>query len=154
MEPFLLARNPDPDSSLPYLVRLPIEGIVLKTRESWPRANRSYCHPADEWPDDAEILEEDAGAQCRRRGSAIDLVLHRRANYSSQFVFTRSRGRDMIFWQTGEAHFRHGRLSGLPAKAVVEDRYTSLFEVEHVEPGWLPELVARFQGALGALVHT
>jgi len=228
VEPFLLARNPDPDSSLPYLVRLPIEGgIVLKTRESWPRANRSYCHPAEEWPADAEILEEVDVAQCRSRGSAIDLVLDRRINYRSQFAFTRSRGREMIFWQTAEVvtkarpgvrvpkrrasgmkewtvyvdtrerypyrfadrpvtierralsagdyavmsgeavvasverktsenlktdlvsgslTFVMAELSGLPAAAVVvEDRYTSLFKVVHVEPGWLPELVARLQ---------
>ncbi|MGZ4127322.1 MAG: hypothetical protein ACXVQY_04660 [Actinomycetota bacterium] len=37
-DPFLVARNPDPDSKLPYLLRLPIEsGIVLKARETWPR---------------------------------------------------------------------------------------------------------------------
>lgn len=228
MDPFVVAHNPDPDSTLPFLIRLPIEGgIILKTRESWPRANRSYCHPAEEWPADAEIIEEVPVTQCRRRGSAIDLVLDRRANYRSQFVFTRSRGRDLIFWQTakvvrkarpgsrvpkrrasglkewtvfvdtrerypyrfaqrpvtterraltagdyavmvgdavvacverktlenlqadlvsGKITFVMAELSGLAAAAVVvEDRYTSLFKAEHVEPGWLPELVARVQ---------
>lgn len=228
VEPFLVAKNPDPNSTLPFLVRLPIDGgIVLKTRESWPRANRSYCHPADGWPAHAEIIEEVAVRMCRRRGSAIDLILDRGANYRSQFVFTTSRGRDMIFWQTskvvrkarpsvripkrraagmkgwtvlvdtrerypyrfsdrpvvverraltagdyavaiegglvaaverktlenlstdlvsGKISFVMAELSGLPAAAVVvEDRYTSLFKVEHVEPGWLPELVARLQ---------
>jgi len=34
---FLVARNPDADSSLPYLLRLPIEGgVLLKARERWP----------------------------------------------------------------------------------------------------------------------
>lgn len=228
MDVFVVARNPDENSSLPYLVKLPIEGgLVLKTRESWPRANRAYCHPADEWPPDAEILEEVPVKLCRRRGSAIDLVLERGANHRSQFVFTRSRGRDMIFWQTpkvvrkarpgsripkrrasgmsewtvyvdsrerypyrfaerpvvterralsagdyavmvgeavvasverktienlqadlssGKLGFAMAELSALPAAAiVVEDRYTSLFKNEHVEPGWLPELVARLQ---------
>ncbi len=228
VEPFLVARNPDPDSSLPFLVRLPIEGgLVLKTKESWPRANRAYCHPAEEWPRDAEVLEEVDVKLCRRRGSAIDLVLDRGTNFRSQFVFTRSRGRDMIFWQTakvarkarpgvripkrkasglddwtvvvdtrerypyrfsnrpvtterhalsvgdyavmvddavvgcverktlenlqsdlvsGKLSFVMAELSTLPAAAVVvEDRYTSLFKAEHVEPGWLPELVARLQ---------
>ena len=61
MEPFLVARNPDPESSLPFLVRLPIgDGLVLKTRESWPRANRSYCHPAADWPLDAEVIDDPA----------------------------------------------------------------------------------------------
>lgn len=34
----LIARNPEEDSSLPYLVRIPLgtAGIVLKTRDTWP----------------------------------------------------------------------------------------------------------------------
>ncbi len=37
-----MARNPDAESRLPYLVWLPIEGgLVLKARETWPRA-REY----------------------------------------------------------------------------------------------------------------
>ena len=231
MEPFLVAPNPDPDSSLPFLVRLPIGGgLVFKTRESWPRANRSYCHPADDWPRDAEIVDEVPVTMCRRRGSAIDLILDRRTNYRSQFVFVESRGREMIFWQTakvaskarpgsrvprrraagmenwtvyvdtrerypyrfanrpvtterralaagdyavmtggqmlacverktlanlqadlvsGKIGFVMAELTTLPAAAVVvEDRYTALFKAEHVEPGWLPELVARLQCAI------
>ena len=36
---FVVARNPDADSSLPYLIRIPLgpRGIVLKARETWPR---------------------------------------------------------------------------------------------------------------------
>lgn len=225
---FVVARNPDPDSSLPYLLSLPIDGgIYLKTRESWPRANRSYCHPVDDWPDDAEVIEEVTISLCRRRGSAIDLVLDRRVNSRSQFVFTTSKGREIILWQTakvtkkarpgarvpkrrasglkewkivvdtrerypykfanrsviterralpvgdyavmsgdsviasverktlenlsgdlisGKLTFMMAELSTLPAAAVVvEDRYTALFNVERVEPGWLPELAARMQ---------
>jgi hypothetical protein len=38
---FLVARNPDADSTLPYLLRLPLEdGLVLKARESWPATAR------------------------------------------------------------------------------------------------------------------
>ncbi|MFP3915548.1 MAG: hypothetical protein ACLFWM_11785 [Actinomycetota bacterium] len=103
MDLFVVARNPDESSSLPYLVRLPIEGgLVLKARESWPRANRAYCHPAEGWPQDAEILEEVPVKVCRRRGPAIDLILDRGSNYRSQFVFVESRGREMIFWQTAK----------------------------------------------------
>lgn len=228
MDLFRVGRNPDPDSSLPFLVELPIDGgLIFKTREDWPRASRSYCHPVDEWPEDAEVLEEVTVRLCRRRGAAIDLVLDRRTNYRSQFVFTRSRGRDMVLWQTakvakqarpgvrvpkrrasglaewtvvvdtrerypyrfdgrpvtteraalsagdyavtadevvvaaverktpanlqadlvsGKLGFVMAELSTLPAAAVVvEDRYTALFKAEHVEPGWLPELVARLQ---------
>ena len=48
---FLVARNPDPDSSLHYLLRVPLEGgILLKARDRWPTTARVYCHPLDEWP--------------------------------------------------------------------------------------------------------
>lgn len=36
-EQFLVARNPDPDSTLPYLLRVPIDnGIVLRAKATWP----------------------------------------------------------------------------------------------------------------------
>lgn len=103
---FVVARNPDEQSSLPYLLRLPIEGgIELKARERWPATARVYCHPAEEWPTDAEILEEVPVRRCERRGAAVDLVLERGRENRSQFVFTkphpgRAGGRPMIFWQT------------------------------------------------------
>lgn len=45
---FLVARNPDPASKLPYLIRLPLStgDIVLKAREPWPRTAAVFCHPA------------------------------------------------------------------------------------------------------------
>lgn len=57
---FLIARNPDDESSLPYLLRLPIDGgVELKARERWPVTARVYCHPLDEgWPAKAEVVEE------------------------------------------------------------------------------------------------
>lgn len=97
-----VARNPDPDSSLPYLVRIPLgDGIVLRTRETWPRTSKVYCHRHDApWPDDADVVEEVPLTECRRRGAAIDVVADRRREARSQFVLTRARGREMIFWQT------------------------------------------------------
>jgi hypothetical protein len=99
---FLVARNPEGDSKLPYLLRLPLDGeLVLKARETWPRSSRVYCHPFDEdWPAEAEILDRADVASCRRRGAAIDLVLDRPRLSRSQFVFTEVRGRPAIFWQT------------------------------------------------------
>jgi hypothetical protein len=103
---FLVARNPDPNSSLPYLLRLPIDGgIALKARERWPATSRVYCHPAEEWPTGAELIEEVPVRRCARRGRAVDLVLDRGNRNRSQFVFTEPRpgrrnGRPMIFWQT------------------------------------------------------
>jgi len=35
----LIVRNPDPDSTLPYLLRLPLgDGLVFRTKGTWPRA--------------------------------------------------------------------------------------------------------------------
>jgi hypothetical protein len=98
---FVIARNPDTGSSLPYLVRLPLgQGIVLKVRDVWPRTSAVYCHRADDWPDDAEIVEQVGVRSCVRRGAAIDLVLARGRENRSQFVFTAARGREVIFWQS------------------------------------------------------
>lgn len=99
---FLVARNPDPDSTLPYLVRLPLDGgLVLKVRDTWPRTARVFCARADSWPDDADVIEDVAVLLCRRRGPAIDLVLDRPREDRSQFVVTTMRGgREGIFWQT------------------------------------------------------
>ena len=98
----LVARNPDPDSQLPYLVRIPLgpAGVVVKAREPWPRTSKVYCHRADGWPADAEILERHAVRSCSRRGPAIDLVLSRPRENRSQLVITRARGREVIFWQS------------------------------------------------------
>lgn len=104
---FLVARNPDPDSSLAFLLRLPVDGetLLLKARARWPTTARVYCHPLVDWPADAELLEDVAVRSCRRRGPAIDLVLDRPRENRSQLIFTkpspgRAGGRPMIFWQT------------------------------------------------------
>ncbi|MBA3310008.1 MAG: Lsr2 family protein [Nocardioidaceae bacterium] len=102
-EDFVVARNPDPDSTLPFLVRLPLGhlGVVLKARETWPRTSKVYCHRAEEWPGDPEVVERVPVRSCVRRGGAIDLVLDRGRENRSQFVFTRIRGgREAIFWQS------------------------------------------------------
>ena len=88
---FVVARNPDSDSSLPFLVHLPLgdEGITLKVRDVWPRTTKLYCHRAEDWPEDPEVVERVAVRSCARRGAAIDLVLDRGRENRSQFVFTR-----------------------------------------------------------------
>lgn len=100
---FLIAVNPEEDSKLPFLLRLPLgrNGIVLKARERWPRTAKVYCHPAAGWPADAEVLERVPVRSCVRRGAAVDLVLDRTRESRSQFVMTRIRGgREAIFWQS------------------------------------------------------
>lgn len=100
---FVIARNPEANSSLPFLVRLPLaRPVVLKVKDTWPRTAKIYCHPATDWPQgsELEIVERVPAVSCVRRGVAIDLVLDRGRENRSQFVFTKARGRDMIFWQS------------------------------------------------------
>jgi hypothetical protein len=99
---FVVTRNPQAESALPYLVRLPLGvGLVLKVRAPWPTTARVYCHRFEEpWPDDAEVVDEAPVLVCRRHGAAVDLVLDRPRQARSQFVFTEVRGREAIFWQT------------------------------------------------------
>ncbi|HWJ66759.1 MAG TPA: ERCC4 domain-containing protein [Nocardioides sp.] len=102
-EDFVIARNPEPDSTLPYLLRIPLgDGILLKARETWPRTAKVYCHRFfDGWPDDAEVVERVPVRSCVRRGAAIDLVLDRGRENRSQFVITTIKGgRQAVFWQT------------------------------------------------------
>ncbi len=103
MVELLIAHNPDPDSTLPYLLRLPLAGgMVFRTSGTWPRTKALYCHPvsADEWPTDPDIVERTHLRSCVRRGAAIDLVLDRGRENRSQIVFTKARGRDVVFWQS------------------------------------------------------
>lgn len=99
---FVVARNPDAGSSLPYLLRLPLAGgdVMLKARETWPRTGKVYCHRATEWSEEADVVDEVPVRSCVRRGVAIDLVLDRARENRSQFVFAHHRGRELIFWQT------------------------------------------------------
>ncbi len=99
----VIARNPDPESSLGYLLRLPLgEGMLFRTSGTWPRTNALYCHPMPlaEWPPEAEVVERVGVRSCARRGAAVDLVLDRGRENRSQLVFTVARGREMVFWQT------------------------------------------------------
>ncbi len=100
---FVVARNPEEGSTLPFLIRVPLPSgdLVLKAKEPWPRVAKVYCHRAEGWPDDPEIVEEVAVRSCTRRGVAVDLVLDRARENRSQLVFTKlAGGREGIFWQT------------------------------------------------------
>ena len=123
---FVVAKNPDATSSLPYLVRLPIDGgLVLKVRNVWPTTARVYCHPHPEpWPDGAEIVEQTPIALCRKRGPAIDLVLDRPRQDRSQFVFTESRGRPMIFWQTRTVAMKATPGARVPPRRALAEGFT------------------------------
>jgi hypothetical protein len=100
---FVIARNPEADSKLGYLIRLPLPNgpLVLKAADTWPRTAKVYCHRADGWPEPVEIIQTVPVRECRRRGVAIDLVLERARENRAQFIFTRLRdGREAIFWQS------------------------------------------------------
>jgi ERCC4 domain len=99
----LIAHNPDPDSRLPYLMRLPLgAGLVFRTSGTWPRTRALYCYPlpVDQWPADPQIVERVPVRSCVRRGAAVDLVLDRSRENRSQIVFTTARGREAVFWQS------------------------------------------------------
>jgi hypothetical protein len=144
---FLVARNPEQDSSLPYLIYVPLgQGLILKARDTWPRTSRVYCHRMDAWPDEAEILEDVPVIECRRRGVAVDLLLDRKREARSQFVITRiGGGREGIFWQTRKvaATARPGaripgrRIGDLPERMTIivdtRERYPYRFSRQQTE---------------------
>jgi len=123
---FVVARNPQVDSKLPYLLRLPLEGgLVLKAREPWPATARVYCHRFEEpWPQDAEIIEQTPVLLCRRRGAGIDLVLDRPRRARSQVVFTQVKGREAIFWQTQKTARAANPGSRIPRRRSLTDGVT------------------------------
>lgn len=99
----LIANNPDPDSRLPYLLWLPLgDGLVFRTKGTWPRTAALYCHPVpvEDWPAEPDLVEQVPVRSCARRGAAIDLVLDRGRENRSQLVYTKARGRDVVFWQS------------------------------------------------------
>lgn len=134
VDDFVVARNLDPESTLPFLVRVPLgpSGVVLKVRDTWPRTTKVYCHRADGWPEGLEIVERVAVRSCVRRGGAIDLVLDRARENRSQFVFTRIRGgREAIFWQSARTAKQarpnvalpHARAAGLDVVDILVDSH-------------------------------
>ncbi|RIK14058.1 MAG: hypothetical protein DCC50_11780 [Acidobacteria bacterium] len=141
-EDFLIARNPEEGTTLPYLLRIPLgpDGIVLKARETWPRTGKVYCHRAVGWPRDPEVVEAVPVRSCVQRGAAIDLVLDRGRENRSQFVLTRVRGgREAIFWQTARTSRQAkpsvslptARASGVAGLEIIVDsheRYAWKFE--------------------------
>jgi hypothetical protein len=130
----LIARNPDPDSRLPYLLRLPLgAGLLFRTSGTWPRTTALYCYPVpmSEWPQEPELVERVRLRSCVRRGAAIDLVLDRSRENRSQIVYTTARGRDAVFWQSPRTRKKArpsvrtptARAAGLPELEIVVDSH-------------------------------
>jgi hypothetical protein len=138
-EDFVIARNPEPDSTLPYLVRIPLgpNGIVLKTRETWPRTAKVYCHRAPGWPEGAEVVQRVPTRSCERRGAAIDLVLDRGRENRSQFVLTHVRGgREAIFWQTGRTTKQARPRGSLPTARASGRTELTIYVDSHERYAW------------------
>src|SRR6266508_103114 len=154
---FRVARNPDAESRLPYLIWLPIEGgLVLKARETWPRANRVFCtQDARGWDESVGLLEDVAVLLCRRRGAAIDLVLERRAlpavDYAAivgEAVVAAIERKTLENLATslsdGSLAFQLQRLAELPKAAiVVEGDYPDLFRTQPGRGSWLADMLGR-----------
>ncbi|WP_019876686.1 ERCC4 domain-containing protein [Sporichthya polymorpha] len=143
----LIARNPDTDSSLPFLIRVPAgrEDLVFRTKDTWPRTNALFCYPVPlaEWPVEPDLVETVPLTACTRRGAAIDVVADRTRESRSQIVFTRARGREMVFWQSPRTRKQArpavstptARASGLATMEIVVDaheRYAYKFANQQV----------------------
>ena len=126
----VIARNPDPDSALPLLLRLPLgDGLLFRTKGTWPRTGALYCHPipVTDWPERPEIVERIPLRACTRRGAAIDVVADRSRESRSQVVYTQARGRDVVFWQSPRT-----RKQSRPQVRVPTARAAGIHELEIV----------------------
>jgi hypothetical protein len=131
----LIAVNPDEDSRLPLLLRIPQPGgdLLFRTSGTWPRLKALYCYPVSlaEWPDAAVIVERVPLRSCRRRGAAIDVICDRARDNRSQLVFTQARGRDAVFWQSARTRKQArpnvrtptARALGIPDLQIVVDTH-------------------------------
>ena len=143
----LIAVNPDEDSRLPLLLRIPQPGgdLLFRTSGTWPRVKALYCYPVslDEWPDAAVIVERVPLRSCRRRGAAIDVICDRARDKRSQLVFTQARGRDAVFWQSARTRKQArpnvrtptARALGIPDLQIVVDaheQYGYRFAIQQV----------------------
>ena len=108
---FRVGRVPGTGTRLPYVLRLPVSGdgrLFLATHGTWPRGTDLFCHQIPSWPDEAEIIEDVPVEACWRAGAAVHLVLRRRTNRRSLFVWTKKGERTLVFWRS-EATMRQAR---------------------------------------------
>ncbi len=143
---FRIARNPDPDSRLPFVLGLPVADeppLALACAVDWPGAKDAFCFQLDGWPDEAEIISELPVAGCWRAGKSVHLVLRRRERRRSLFVWTAKQGRTLIFWRTQKTMTaaRPG-LKVMPARGLdaplavavdVRERYAWKFPGQHAQ---------------------
>ncbi|VAZ94016.1 hypothetical protein LAUMK35_02493 [Mycobacterium pseudokansasii] len=130
----IVAANPDENSRLPYLIRLPMgAGLVFATSDVWPRTKALYCHRLDiaDWPDDPIVVDRVELRSCSRRGAAIDVVAARSRENRSQLVHTMARGRQVVFWQRPKTRKQSrpgvrtptARAAGIPELDIIVDAH-------------------------------
>ena len=100
---FVVARNPDSESSLPFLDP-PAARLRRRSSSRSATCGREPRSCTAIVPKGGRTHPRSSSASlsksCARRGAAIDLVLDRGRENRSQFVFTKARGREVIFWQS------------------------------------------------------
>jgi hypothetical protein len=156
VDELLIAHNPDPDSTLPFLLRVPLGvGLVFRTSGTWPRTKALFCYPVHlrEWPDKPEMVERVPVRSCVRRGAAIDLVLARSRENRSQTARTRKQARPNVSIPTARA-------AGIPDVRIVVDsheRYAYQFAGQQVQTRVAPlacgDYGLEIEGALVASVE-
>lgn len=101
---FRIARNPDPGSTLPYLLWVPVGvGAARAQGEGHLAPHCQGLLPSRRVAGGRGDRRGDTGALLHPRGVAIDLVLDRYRENRSQFVVTTLQGgREGIFWQTAK----------------------------------------------------
>lgn len=101
-----IGHSPDPRSRLRVFLLLPVAGeppLCLATSDTWPGPKDLFCYQLPAWPEGIEPDEVIPVAACWRQGKAVHLVLKRRTQRRSLFVWTRSRGREIVFWRSARS---------------------------------------------------
>lgn len=133
MAELLIAANPDENSRLPLLLRVPLPDgdLLFRTAGTWPQEKALFAYPVglDEWPDEPVIVAAVPLRSCQRRGAAIDVIADLISSLTS-----------------GNLRYQVGDLAALPrAAVVVEDRYSQLFRLDRVRPAVVADGLAELQ---------
>jgi hypothetical protein len=130
---FGVARNPDPDSRLPYLVRLPIDGgLILKVRDTWPRER--YPHGSSKQQATTVPAAFTAGDYAVRSEAGTPVAVVERKSLTD-LAGGLSNGTLVV---------ELAKLTEMPrAAVVVGDRYGNLLKHADTPAGFLPDMLAR-----------
>jgi hypothetical protein len=130
---FVVARNLDPDSRLPYLVRLPIDdGLILKVRDTWPRASRG--REGLFWQTRKVVTTARPGARIpgRRASGNIELVIVVDTREQYPYRFSKQQA-TTVRSALSAGDYAVRTAEGTP---VVEDRYGNLLKHAYAPAGF------------------